>query len=148
MKVIHPNQITLEFLTPDLLSSVEVPIVGSVPAGFPSPASDWEGLTISFDKEVFGSSPSTIFCARVSGQSMEKAGILDGAIISVDKLLEPTDGKIAVCIINGEFTLKRLKIEKDCIWLMPENDNFKPLQVTENEGFEIFGIVTYVLNKL
>jgi DNA polymerase V len=149
MKVVHSNNVSLEFLAPDMTSIIEVPYFdGGIPAGFPSPASDFESLTISFDKEVFGTSPSTIFCARVTGHSMQGAGIFDGSIISVDRLKEPEDNKIAVCIIDGEFTLKRLKVDKECIWLMPENDNYKPIKVTENEGFEIWGIVTYVLNKL
>ncbi|MBC7523235.1 MAG: translesion error-prone DNA polymerase V autoproteolytic subunit [Flavobacterium sp.] len=148
MKVIHSEDVTLEFLTSDMTSIIEVPYFdGGVAAGFPSPASDFESLTISFDKEVFGSSPSTIFCARVSGHSMEGVGIFDGSVIAVDRLLEPSDNKIAVCVINGEFTLKRLKVEKDCIWLMPENESFQPLKITDSDEFEIWGIVTHCLNK-
>lgn len=146
MKVIDLNNVTLEFLTSDLTSLIEVPFFDEgISAGFPSPADDFQELKISFDKEVFGTSPSTIFCARVSGSSMEGAGISNNDIIAVDRLLEPEDGDIAVCLIYDEFTLKRLRVEKDCVWLMPENDNYKPIQITDNESFQIWGIVTHTL---
>lgn len=116
-----------------------------IQAGFPSPADDFQELTISFDNEVFGTSPSTIFCARVTGSSMEGAGISNNDIIAVDRSLNPEDGDIAVCLIYDEFTLKRIRKEKDCVWLMPENDNYKPIQVTDNEYFQIWGIVINTL---
>src|SRR5687768_13979516 len=84
-----------------------------VRAGFPSPADDWQETRISFDHEVYGHSPSTKFSVRVNGHSMKNAGIDDGDIVVVDKRLEPRDNDIAVCIINGDFTLKRLKVDKD-----------------------------------
>ena len=146
MKVRNINSVTLEFLKSDLTSINEVPFFFFFfSAGFPSPSDDFQELKISFDKEVFGTSPSTIFCARVSGSSMEGAGISNNDIIAVDRLLDPEDGDIAVCLIYDEFTLKRLKVDKDCIWLMPENDNYKPIQITDNESFQIWGIVTNTL---
>ena len=139
---------TVEFLQYDNTCSVEVPYYDDgIPAGFPSPADDFQELTISFDKVVFGSSPSTIFCARISGSSMEGAGISDGDIITVDRALKPQDGDIAVCLIYDDFTLKRLRVEKDCVWLMPENDKFKPIQITDNESFQVWGIVTFSLKS-
>lgn len=146
MKRIISTATSLEFLSFDLNISSEIPYYdGGVQAGFPSPANDFQELTISFDKEVFGNSPSTIFCARVTGSSMEGAGISNNDIVAVDRLLEPQDGDIAVCLIYDEFTLKRLRVEKDSIWLMPENDNFKPLQITDNDSFQIWGIVINTL---
>lgn len=137
---------TLKFYYPDYSSKLELPFFdGGISAGFPSPADDFQELKISFDKEVFGTSPSTIFCARVSGSSMEGAGISNNDIIAVDRLLDPEDGDIAVCLIHDEFTLKRLRVEKDCVWLMPENDNYKPIQITDNESFQIWGIVINTL---
>lgn len=116
-----------------------------IQAGFPSPADDWQEVRISFDEEVFGHSPSTKFCAKVVGHSMRNAGIEDGDIIVVDKRLEPLNNDIAVCVINGEFTVKRLKVEKDCIWLLPENEDYPPILVNDNDGFEIWGIVINTL---
>ena len=140
------NTMKIEFLNSDLNSIIEMPYFdGGIQAGFPSPANDFQELSISFDKVVFGSSSSTIFCARVTGSSMEGAGISNNDIIAVNRLLEPEDGDIAVCLIYDEFTLKRLRVEKDCVWLMPENDSFKPIQITENESFQIWGIVVNTL---
>lgn len=146
MKERFLNTTSLEFLKSDLTSAVYFPYFdGGIQAGFPSPADDFQELTISFDKEVFGSSPSTIFCARVTGSSMEGAGISNNDIIAVNRLLEPEDGDIAVCLIYDEFTLKRLHVEKDCVWLLPENDNYKSIQITDNESFQIWGIVINTL---
>ncbi|WP_395075680.1 LexA family protein [Flavobacterium sp.] len=140
------NTVKIEWLSFDLNFSTVMPYFDDgIQAGFPSPANDFEELTISFDKEVFGSSPSTIFCARVTGASMEGAGISDNDIIAVDRLLIPQDGDIAVCLIHDEFTLKRLKVEKDCVWLMPANDNFKPIQIIDNDSFQVWGIVINTL---
>ena len=139
---------TLEFLQPDLIFVIEVAFYDAgISAGFPSPAQDFEEARISFDKEVFGTSPSTIFCAKVSGNSMINIGIEDGDIIAIDRVLKPQNGDICVAVINDEFTLKTLKVEKDCVWLLPENDSYKPILVNDNEGFEIWGIVTHTLKN-
>jgi DNA polymerase V len=78
---------------------------------------------------------------------MKDAGIGNKDLLIIDKSLEPTDGKIAVCVIDGEFVLKRLKVNRDGIWLMPENEDFKPKKVTEFNDFEIWGIVTFSIQK-
>ena len=139
------NPISLQFLTHDP-QYLAIPYYDcGVQAGFPSPADDWQEVRISFDEEVFSHSPSTKFCVRVTGHSMKNAGIEDGDIIVVDKRLEPLDNDIAVCVINGEFTVKRLKVEKDCVWLIPENEDYPPILINDNEGFEIWGIVINTL---
>ena len=79
---------------------------------------------------------------------MVGAGLDDGDLLVIDRSLEPTDGKIAVCFVDGEFTVKRLKVDKDCVWLMPENEHYKPLQVTEDNELIIWGIVTHVLKAV
>lgn len=136
----------VSFIEYNFSYSTKVPYFDDgIPAGFPSPADDFKELEISFDKEVFGTSPSTIFCARVTGTSMEGAGISNNDVIAVDRSLEPKNGDIAVCLIYDDFTLKRLHVNKDCVWLMPENENFKPIQITDNESFQIWGIVTHTL---
>ena len=138
--------LTLDFLRHDPTNKIWIPYFpDGVQAGFASPADDWKEVSISFDEEIFGHSPSTKFCVKVSGHSMKNAGIDDGDIVVVDKRLDAYDNDIAVCAINGEFTLKRLKVEKDCIWLVPENDDYPPILVNNNEGFEIWGIVIHTL---
>ena len=79
---------------------------------------------------------------------MIDAGINDKDILIVDRSLEPHDNKIAVCLIDGEFTVKRLKINKNGMFLMPENKEFQPIKVTSENELVIWGIVTYVIKKI
>jgi len=118
-----------------------------VSAGFPSPADDFKELRISIDQEVVRNEEAT-FYARVSGESMQGAGLDDGDLLVIDRSLEPQDDKIAVCFIDGSFTVKRLKVDVDCVYLMSENKNYKPIKVTEGDELLIWGIVTYVVKKV
>jgi DNA polymerase V len=88
------------------------------------------------------------FYAKASGTSMIGAGIDDGDIMVIDRSLEPQNKKIAICLIDGEFTVKRIKIEKDAVYLMPENNNYQPIKVTDENELVIWGIVTYVIKNL
>jgi len=134
----HPNQ-----ETPKQLHLAQE----GVSAGFPSPADDFKELRISIDQEVVRNEEAT-FYARVSGESMLGAGLEDGDLLVIDRSLEPKDNKRAVCFIDGEFTVKRLKVEKNCVYLMPENKKYKPIKVTEENELIIWGVVTYVVKKL
>ncbi|MRT91655.1 LexA family transcriptional regulator [Ancylomarina sp. 16SWW S1-10-2] len=126
----------------------KIPLVGSsVRAGFPSPADDFIELDISLDSELIHNKEAT-FYARVEGDSMQDANIHDGDLLIIDKSLEPQNNKVAVCFIDGDFTVKRLQIEADHILLMPENKKFSPIKVTEENDFIIWGIVTYVIKAL
>jgi DNA polymerase V len=138
----------LHFYSPDTSSKPDVWLAGEgISAGFPSPADDFKEVRISLDKAVVKNEAAT-FYARVAGQSMVGAGLDDGDLLVIDRSLEPTDGKIAVCFVDGEFTVKRLKVEKDCVWLMPENKNYAPIQVSEESELIIWGIVTHVLKAV
>ena len=137
----------LQFFTPDT-SGTGVWLAGEgVSAGFPSPADDFKETRISLDKVAVKNEAAT-FYARVAGQSMIGAGLDDGDLLVIDRSLEPQDGKIAICLIDGDFTVKRLKVEKDCVWLLAENKRYKPIQVTEENELMIWGIVTHVLKAL
>ena len=118
-----------------------------ISAGFPSPADDFKELRISIDQEVVRNEEAT-FYARVSGQSMQGAGLDDGDLLVIDRSLEPQHDKIAVCYIDGEFTVKRLKVAAEGIFLMPENPNYNPIKMNEENELIIWGIVTYVVKKL
>ncbi len=124
-----------------------LPLVeGGVSAGFPSPAADFLDASIDLNKYLI-KKEATTFIAVTEGFSMIGAGIGHKDLLIIDKSLEPRDGKVAVCVIDGEFILKRLKVTSTGIWLMPENDKFKPLQVTEYNNFEIWGMVTYSIQQ-
>lgn len=83
----------------------------------------------------------------MKGQSLKKAGISDGDLLVIDKSLEPINGKIAVCFIDGEFTAKRIHKTNNELWLMPENDDYKPIKIDEESSFMIWGIVTHVIKS-
>jgi len=118
-----------------------------ISAGFPSPADDFKEIRISLDKELVKNSEST-FYARVSGDSMEDAGLSDGDLIIIDKSLNAENNKIAVCFIDGEFTVKRIKKEKGKFYLMPENKKYKPIELSEDNELIIWGVVEYVIKKV
>ena len=137
----------IDFYVPDISSKLEVPLFSSgIEAGFPSPADDFIDLSIDLNKE-FIKNPSSTFYGRVNGDSMKDLGIHNSDLLIIDKSLEPQDGKIAVCFIDGEFTVKTIKLEKDCCWLVPANDKYKPIQVTDDNEFIIWGIVIHVIKS-
>lgn len=117
-----------------------------ISAGFPSPADDFIDTAIDLNHELI-KHPSSTFFGKVRGNSMKDLGIHNGDLLVIDKSLEPATGKVAVCYIDGEFTLKSLKIEKDNIWLLPANNSYKPILVTKENDFMIWGIVTNVIKS-
>lgn len=142
----HHKNIAICKIQPIL--SLEVPLfTGGISAGFPSPAEDFLDLTIDLNKE-FVKHPSTTFYGRVNGDSMQDAGISDGDLLIIDKSLPASDGKIAVCFIDGEFTVKRIKKEKDCVWLVAENKKYKPIKVSDENEFIVWGIVTTIIKSV
>ncbi len=118
-----------------------------ISAGFPSPASEYMEAGIDLNRELIRNPASTFF-GRVKGYSMRDAGISEGDVLVIDKSLEPGNGSIAVCFVDGEFTVKRLRVEKDGVFLMPANDEFKPIRITAENDFMVWGIVTYVIKKM
>lgn len=127
---------------------VELP---EIKAGFPSPAQDYSENIIDLNRELV-KNPASTFFGRAKGESMLDAGISDGDILIIDKSIEPYQDAVAVCFIDGEFTLKRVHFVKEDgqlkeIWLMPQNKGFKPIVVTPDNTFLIWGIVTYSIKS-
>ena len=118
-----------------------------ISAGFPSPADDFKEIRISLDKELVKNKEAT-FYARVSGNSMENAGLSDGDLIVIDRSLNPENNKIAVCFIDGDFTVKRIVKKEGKLYLKPENKNYKKILIKEEDHLIIWGIVTYVIKKI
>ena len=118
-----------------------------ISAGFPSPADDFKEIRISLDRELVKNSEST-FYARVNGDSMQDAGISDGDLLVIDRSLEPGNNKIAVCFLDGEFTVKRIKKKGSKLFLKPENKNYKKIAVNEESKLVIWGVVVYVIKKV
>ena len=135
---LHPLQF-------DPSQEVELPLLdGLIPAGFPSPLQGVAQEGIDLNRELINH-PSSTFCARVTGNSMIDCGISDGDLLLVDKSLDPHDGAIAVCFIDGEFTLKRISIRHDGVYLVPANPAFKEIKVEEESNFQVWGIVTFII---
>ncbi len=139
---------TLEIYSAIIDTELHLPYAEQgISAGFPSPADDFLDISIDLNKELI-KNPSATFYGRVKGDSMKNAGLESGDLLIIDKSLEPVDNKIAVCFIDGEFTVKRIKIESTIIWLIAENDAYKPIKVTADNEFVIWGIVTTVIKKV
>lgn len=138
----------IELFRADTDTSVELPMSESgISAGFPSPADDYMDLSLDLNRELI-KNPAATFFARVSGVSMQDEGINDGDLLVIDKSIEPRDGALAVAYLDGEFTLKRVKVDKDCLWLMPANKNYKPIKITADNDFKVWGVVRYVIKKV
>jgi len=118
-----------------------------ISAGFPSPADDFKETRISLDKELVKNKEAT-FYARVSGDSMIGAGLDDGDLLVIDRSKNPENGKIAICLVDGEFTVKRIKKEKNKLYLMAENKKYKPIELKEENELIIWGVVEYVIKKV
>ena len=115
-------------------------------AGFPSPAQDYMEQAIDLNKELIRH-PASTFYGRVVGDSMRDEGIEEGDILVIDKSLELQDNDLAVCFIDGEFTVKRVRLETDAAWLVPSNPDYPLIKVTKDNEFVVWGIVTYTIKK-
>jgi DNA polymerase V len=129
-------------------TELELPLIpGGISAGFPSPAADFLDTKIDLNSYLI-KHPSTTHVAFVDGFSMIDAGISNKDILIIDKALEPRNGCIAVCMIDGEFLLKRLKVDDaGNVWLVAANPSFPPIKINEFQDFEVWGIVTFSIQK-
>ena len=129
-------------------NAFEGDMLGSVKAGFPSPAEDIREK-LDLVKLLVRYSASTFFF-QVDGVSMVDADMDEGDILIVDRALEPWNGCKAVCFIDGEYTVKKVEIHPGGAVLMPCNEHntkFKPIPVGPDNNFLIWGIVTWVIKK-
>jgi DNA polymerase V len=137
----------LDFFAVDETTLLSIPMFSdSVQAGFPSPAEDHLDLDLNLN-DYLVQNPSATFCVKAIGESMKDAGIKSGDIMIVDKSLEPKNRSIVLAVIDGEFTVKRVNVNNDELYLMPENSNFSPIKITEEMDFQVWGIVTYIIHK-
>jgi DNA polymerase V len=148
----NPNQFlkneSISIFRPEVGKELFLPVLSAgISAGFPSPAMDFMDVSIDLNQLMI-KHPSATFFGRVQGTSMLDAGISDGDLLVIDRSLSPANNKIAVCFIDGEFTIKRIQKEVDCCWLMPANEKYKPIKVTKDNDFLVWGIVTHVIKKV
>jgi DNA polymerase V len=141
------NIVNLKFIKPSTKTTSELPLVETtVSAGFPSPADDYSEARLDLNKELI-SNESATFYARVKGDSMTLAGISDGDLLIIDKSKTPVNGSIVVCLIDGEFTVKRLQKKDNQFYLMPENTKYQPIRIKPENDVTIWGVVTYTIKK-
>lgn len=119
----------------------------SVSAGFPSPAEDFSEKRLDLNEYLI-KHPAATFFVRAKGNSMQNGGISDGDLLIVDRSLEARSGNIIIAFLDGEFTVKRIRITQKQIFLIPENENFKPIKITEGMDFQVWGVVTGVIKQL
>ncbi len=132
--VIISNDVTIPFFE------------SSVAAGIPALADDHVAMRLNLNQHLV-KNPTTTFSVRVKGDSMMGATIYDGDLLIVDRSLAPKDSDIAICIVDGEFTVKRLQLQNGAVLLLPENPNYSPIEVNESNDFQIWGIVTHVIHQ-
>lgn len=122
-------------------------VEATVSAGFPSVVYDEGDEALDLNKLLI-KQPAATFFVRVAGDSMTGAGIHSGDLLVVDRSISPEDGKIVIAVVNGEFTVKRLKISSGKVFLIAENKAYKPLAIGSQEEFQVWGTVTYVIRKV
>ena len=137
----------LDIYSSETDTQLELPFLHGISAGFPSPAMDFVDISIDLNRHLI-KHPSATFYGRVKGESMKDAGINDGDLLIIDKSITPEHGKIAVCFIDGDFTLKRIKIDEQGLWLMPENENYHPIHVNEASELRVWGVVSHIIKSV
>lgn len=121
-----------------------IKLLGTVEAGFPSPAEEELLDTLSLDRFLINN-PDSTFMLKVSGDSMSGAGIMPGDMVLVDRSLQPKNGDIVVAQVDGEWTMKFLRRRGGGIILMPANDKYRPIR--PKRELNIAGVVTAVIRK-
>jgi len=134
--------------SPDRTTKRSQPLfIANVPAGFPSPADDYKEEKLDLNKYLI-KNPAATYFVRVAGDSMVGAGIHSGDLLVVDRSVEPVDKKVVIANINGELTVKRIRIRKKKITLESENADFSSQEIQPEAEFEVWGVVTSVIHEL
>ncbi len=144
----HNDKITVNPLAVDLEREICGELLGEVKAGFPSPAEEMRER-LDLMKLLVRHKASTFFF-RVSGVSMVDAAMDEGDILVVDRALDPYNNCKAVCYIDGEYTVKRVELSPTGVRLLPANEQntkYRPIEITSENDFSIWGVVTYIIKK-
>ena len=129
-------------------STLIIPLVKeTISAGFPSPAEDHIELGIDLNKYLIKNPISTFFL-RVSGNSMNNAGIYNNDLLIIDRSLNPIPGHIVVALLDGEFTLKRLVKKQNNYYLKADKENYPAISLYEYTDIQIWGVAIYSIHEL
>lgn len=142
------STIVMDIYSPVAADKLELPLfLESVSAGFPSPADDYLERKLDLNEHLI-KNPSSTFFVRVKGDSMINAGIHSGDMLIVDRALNAKHNSIVIAVIDGELTVKRLAYQKNKLFLLAENNNYQPIEITSEMAFEVWGVVTYVIHSV
>jgi DNA polymerase V len=142
-----PQKTPHQLLVLDLQTVMELPLyLETVPAGFPSPAQDYQDGKIDLNRELIHK-PDATFCIKVRGDSMLDANLLDGDLVLVERAVDARNGDIILAILDGDFTVKRLATDGSSITLMPANARFAPIPIHQYQDFAVWGVVRWILHK-
>ncbi|WP_035076090.1 LexA family protein [Maridesulfovibrio zosterae] len=137
----------VDIFQPEIINITEIPFfLSGVSAGFPSPADDYIDKKMDLNDHLI-KHPAATFFVRAYGDSMRDANITSGDILIVDRSLDALHNSIVIAVLDGELTVKRLKLKDRGIYLAPENPDYPLLEITEETSFEVWGVVTYIIHK-
>lgn len=145
-EVLTENSITNEQDQPSTESSDGLNLLTLIPCGFPSPAAEYIENNLNLHDHLV-KRPAATFFMRASGDSMTGLGIYPEDILVIDRSIKPRSGHVVVAAVNGEYTLKTLKIHEGKPYLMPANPNYKPIIIQNMEQLQIFGVLTHNIHK-
>jgi len=146
-KIIDSSNFEIFKLTDEVNEDLTIKFITSqISAGFPSPAADYQEENIDLKKLLF-KHPINTYLLRAKGTSMIEANIFNGDLIIVDTQMEPHNNDICVCVVDGDYTLKRVSKSGNRLFLIPYNKELKPIEVTEDNKFSIWGVLTYSIHK-
>ena len=149
MPRVSPCRLLAGSLRPVALGAPPLPLrrfTSRVAAGFPSPADDHLGSPLDLNAHLVAH-PAATFVVRVQGDSMAGAGIRDGDLLVVDRAREAQSGAIVVAVVDGELTVKRLRVGRDGVRLEAENPAYRPILVRESAELVIWGVVAHAIRS-
>lgn len=137
----------MKLLKGEFDKELRLPFITTVKAGFPSPAEDYMGESLDFNRDLIRH-PEATFYGRVKGDSMIDVGICDGDIAVIDRAVEPQQGDVVMGFIDNDFTVKFLDLthkDEGYIELRAANDDFQPIRINENSNFRVWGVIIYTI---
>ena len=127
---------------------VLIPLLNEcISAGFPSPADDYIDIGIDLNEELIRH-PTSTFLLRVSGDSMNGAGVHNNDLLIVDRSLNPRPGHIVIAVLDGAFTLKRLVLKGETLCLQAENPHYPSIELQQYDNIQIWGVAMYSIHSL
>ena len=138
----------IQIFKADIATKQSLPLyLSRIKAGFPSPADDYLDKKLDLNEHLI-KHPASTFFVKVKGDSMVGAGINSGDMLIVDRYIKARNKKIVVAILNGDFTVKRFHEKGDKQYLMSENPEYQPIEITEGMDFEVWGVVIHVIRSV